>query len=120
MSAAPLEPVVLAVDPGQPVGDDWDTAAGNVNDSPGSHEAGVLFPDRLTRSARPPTEVAVTRSFGGLAWADGPALLLASVSAITVTAGARPFRGQDQFLFVALRLRGAGATVVLGQPDFVP
>jgi hypothetical protein len=113
MSAAPLEPVVFAVDPSQPVGDDWDTAAGNVNDSPGSHEAGVLFPDRLTRSARPPTEVAVTRSFGGLAWADGPALLLASVSAITVTAGARLLRGQDQFLMLALGIGVASATFVL-------
>jgi len=113
MSAPPFEPVVYAVDPSQLAGDDRDAAAGNVNDSPGSHEAGALFPDRLTRSVALPKDVAVTRPFGGLEWADVPALLLAGVSAITVTAGARLMRGQDQILMLALGIGVASATFLL-------
>ena len=113
MSAPPFEPVVYAVDPSQLAGDDRDTAAGNVNDPPGSHEAGVLFPDRLTRSVAPPKDVAATPSIGGLEWADAPALLLAAVSAITVTAGARLMRGQDPILMLALGTGVASATFLL-------
>jgi hypothetical protein len=50
---------------------------------------------------------------GDLTWADLPALLLAGVSAITVTTGARLLRGQDQVLMLALGVGVAGATVVL-------
>ena len=48
-----------------------------------------------------------------LTWADLPALLLASVSAITVTAGARLLRGQDRSLMLLLGVGVAGATIVL-------
>ena len=45
--------------------------------------------------------------------ADLPALLLAGVSAITVTAGARLLRGQDAPLMFALGVGVAGSTVIL-------
>jgi hypothetical protein len=50
---------------------------------------------------------------GDLTLADLPALLLAFVSAITVTTGARLLRGQDQPLMLALGVGVAGATVIL-------
>jgi hypothetical protein len=50
---------------------------------------------------------------GRLTWADVPALLLASVSAVTVTTGARLLRGQNPLLMLVLGLGVAGATFVL-------
>ena len=51
--------------------------------------------------------------FAGLTPADVPALLLAGVSAVTVTAGARLLRGQSSGLMFALGIGVAGATFVL-------
>jgi hypothetical protein len=51
--------------------------------------------------------------FAGLTAADVPALLLAGVSAVTVTAGARLLRGQNSLLMLALGAGVAGATFVL-------
>jgi hypothetical protein len=48
-----------------------------------------------------------------LTWADVPALLLTGVSAVTVMAGARLLRGQNQVLMLALGVGVAGATFVL-------
>jgi hypothetical protein len=50
---------------------------------------------------------------GRLTWADLPALLLASVSAVTVTTGARLLRGQNPMLMLVLGLGVAGATFIL-------
>ena len=50
---------------------------------------------------------------GRVTWADAPALMLAGVSAVTVTTGARPLRGQGTFLMLALGAGVAGATFVL-------
>jgi len=49
----------------------------------------------------------------GLTPADVPALLLAGVSAVTVTAGARLLRGQSSVLMLVLGIGVAGATFVL-------
>jgi hypothetical protein len=49
----------------------------------------------------------------GLTPSDLPALLLAGVSAVTVTAGARLLRGQNSLLMLALGVGVAGATFVL-------
>ena len=49
----------------------------------------------------------------GLTPSDIPALLLAGVSAVTVTAGARLLRGQNSLLMLALGVGVAGATFVL-------
>jgi hypothetical protein len=49
----------------------------------------------------------------GLTPADIPALMLAGVSAVTVTAGARLLRGQNSMLMLALGVGVAGATFVL-------
>jgi hypothetical protein len=46
-------------------------------------------------------------------WADFPALLLAGVSAITVTTGAQLIRGQHRAVMLALGIGVAGATIVL-------
>jgi hypothetical protein len=46
-------------------------------------------------------------------WADLPALLLASVSAITVTTGAQLVRGQNPVVMLALGIGVAGATFLL-------
>jgi hypothetical protein len=48
-----------------------------------------------------------------LTWADLPALLLAAVSAVTVTAGAQLLRGQGRPLMFALGAGVAGATFIL-------
>jgi len=50
---------------------------------------------------------------GRITWADAPALMLAGVSAVTVTTGARLLRGQGTFLMLALGAGVAGATFVL-------
>jgi len=50
---------------------------------------------------------------GRVTWADAPALMLAGVSAVTVTTGARLLRGQGTFLMLALGAGVAGATFVL-------
>jgi hypothetical protein len=50
---------------------------------------------------------------GPFTWADAPALLLAGVSAVTVTAGAQLLRGQGTLLMLALGIGVAGATFVL-------
>jgi hypothetical protein len=51
--------------------------------------------------------------FAGLTAADVPALLLAAVSAVTVTVGARLLRGQNSVLMLVLGIGVAGATFVL-------
>ena len=51
--------------------------------------------------------------FWGLTAADLPALMLAAVSAVTVTAGARLLRGQNSVLMLVLGIGVAGATFVL-------
>jgi hypothetical protein len=51
--------------------------------------------------------------FAGLTAADVPALLLAGVSAVTVTVGAGLLRGQNSLLMLALGIGVAGATFVL-------
>src|SRR5262245_53975557 len=51
--------------------------------------------------------------FAGLTPADIPALLLAGVSAVTVTGGARLLRGQNSALMLVLGIGVAGATFVL-------
>src|SRR5918993_4228117 len=51
--------------------------------------------------------------FAGLTPADIPALLLAGVSAVTVTAGAQLLRGQNSMLMLVLGIGVAGATFVL-------
>jgi hypothetical protein len=51
--------------------------------------------------------------FAGLTPADIPALMLAGVSAVTVTAGARLLRGQNSMLMLMLGIGVAGATFVL-------
>ncbi len=48
-----------------------------------------------------------------LTWSDLPALLLAGVSAVTVTTGARLLRGQGELLMFALGCGVAGATFLL-------
>jgi hypothetical protein len=48
-----------------------------------------------------------------LTWSDLPAVLLAGVSAVTVTAGARLLRGQGEWLMLALGCGVAGGTFVL-------
>lgn len=48
-----------------------------------------------------------------LTWSDIPAVLLAGVSAVTVTTGARLLRGQGEVLMFALGCGVAGATFVL-------
>lgn len=50
---------------------------------------------------------------GRLQWADIPALLLATVSAITVTTGARLLRGQNTMVMFVLGLGVAGSIFVL-------
>src|SRR6187397_1366369 len=50
---------------------------------------------------------------GRVTWADLPALLLAVVSAVTVTSGARLLRGQNPMLMLLLGIGVAGATFVL-------
>lgn len=48
-----------------------------------------------------------------LTWADVPAVLLAGVSAVTVTTGARLLRGQGELLMLALGCGVAGGTFIL-------
>jgi hypothetical protein len=48
-----------------------------------------------------------------LTWSDLPAVLLAGVSAVTVTAGARLLRGQGELLMLALGCGVAGGTFML-------
>src|SRR5215217_4938994 len=96
----------------QPVDGDWEVAPGNAG-SPESGAAAGPTHHRLTAPARPPKEPAMIGSLGRLTWADTPALILAGVSAVTTTTGARLLRGQDPMLMLALGIGVAGATFVL-------
>jgi hypothetical protein len=54
-----------------------------------------------------------TTSIDRLTWDDLPALLLTTVSAVTVTSGAQLLRGQNPMLMLLLGIGVAGATFVL-------
>jgi hypothetical protein len=96
----------------QPVDGDREAATGDAG-SPESGSATGPSHHRLTAPPRALKEPAMIGSLGALTWADGPALILAGVSAVTTTTGARLLRGQDPMLMLALGIGVAGATFVL-------
>src|SRR5215218_94344 len=96
----------------QPVDGDREAAPGNAG-SPESGAAAVSAHHRLTSPARALKDSAAADYVGRLTWADTPALILAGVSAVTTTTGARLLRGQDPMLMLALGVGVAGATFVL-------
>lgn len=96
----------------QPVDGDREAAPGDAG-SPESGAAAGPSHHRLTETTHPPKAAATIGSLGPLTWADGPALILAGVSAVTTTTGARLLRGQDPMLMLALGIGVAGATFVL-------
>jgi hypothetical protein len=70
-------------------------------------------PDPNGRLTKHDGSVVKGTNMNRLTWDDVPAILLTIVSAVTVTAGARLLRGQNQFLMLGLGVGVAGATFVL-------